>query len=869
MKIFLLILKHSLRHFSRHKTLTLLNILGVALGISVFVSIKITNSSANSSFRSSIDLVSGKANFTIDGHGTPFSDSLYPTILEQPQILAATPIIEKIITLPNHPGEHLRFLGIDPISNKPFNTFLIQPTDNSSEAQPFFTQPNAIILSKTLAKRLNLKIGQTLETKFGGRRHAFMLHKTIDFSQDSVSSNENIALIDIAHAQSLFGLTKPEGKLHRIDCLVKGKGKDLISNIQLLKEQLSDHLPPHVTANSPKMRSEQAEKMIGAFQLNLLALSMIALMVGMFLIYNTVAVSVIQRRTEIGILRALGLQRYEIQSLFILEAVIAGIPGILIGIIGGYWLSQYLVTGVSKSITSLYMILQMESAQIDSNNILITILTGLLAIILAAWLPAREASRVEPVQAINFGHLRQKTKLAILRFTNIGIGLLILATLTGWVSVNSRLPWLSFVCSFCALLGLAFLVPICCNSIHHIYSALSKKLTSHHPILNLGHQFFISSLHRHAISISALVSALSMMIGMSIMIYSFRETVTSWIDRTIQADIYVTSIANIELNTPNPLPDNTIQAVRKNSNIKELNTYREIKIPYPPNSDENMMTQVSATNLEIMNEYHPPRILSSISDNPLKRAVEGNSVFISDTFAKRFSHQPGDTLTLHTPSGIKSPKVIAIYNDYDTEQGVILMDIQLFHNWWQTDDVNSLAIYLHDTSESQKTQIKLRERLSSQGNFVTFSNHQLRTKAMHIFDQTFSVTYILRFIALLVAGLGIFLTLYLLASERSREIGIIRSTGGARMQVIHIILIEASHIAIVGSFLGLIGGFLLAYILDNVVNVAFFRWTIEWHTPWSVIMQTPFWVLVIALVAALYPAYKAAHLDIATALRSE
>jgi putative ABC transport system permease protein len=228
-------------------------------------------------------------------------------------------------------------------------------------------------------------------------------------------------------------------------------------------------------------------------------------------------------------------------------------------------------------------------------------------------------------------------------------------------------------------------------------------------------------------------------------------------------------------------------------------------------------------------------------------------------------------LTLDTPSGPHTFKIAGVYLDYTTEGGVILFDWKTYKKYWRDSSVNGLGLYLDKDSPLTPAQVadELRPKLAPYGSYLIKSNRELRTQVFRIFDQTFSVTYVLQTIGIVISGLGIFLSLTILVTERRREISILRAVGASQRQIEALVLWEAAIIGLLGSIGGLIAGLVLAAILSYVINVSFFGWTIAWATPWAFLIALPFLVIAAALVAGYVPARQAAHLDIAAGVKME
>src|SRR5277367_5896119 len=335
-----LFLTHSLRYFARHPALTALNIVGIALGVTVFLSIQIVNHSALESFRASVDIVAGKADLEVIGDGLRFDENAYPIVADHPDIAAATPVVEDVGALTDYPGEYLQILGVDIFSNAPLRTFELHDAQNQKpDVFGFLRDPSVIALTRQLTERPGLKLGDPIRVETQAGTKTFRVGFLLDFGEDAPGADEHLAVMDIANVQENF---LHLGKLTRISALLR-PGADFAT----VCADLRGKLPANVIVQAPDRRNRQIERMLGAFQLNLTALSLISLLVGMFLIYNTVATAVVRRRHEIGVLRALGLSSRQVQALFIAEALVLGVAGAALGLVAGLELAGKLVGAVA------------------------------------------------------------------------------------------------------------------------------------------------------------------------------------------------------------------------------------------------------------------------------------------------------------------------------------------------------------------------------------------------------------------------------------------------------------------------------------------------------------------------------------------
>lgn len=859
-----LFLTHSLRYFARHPALTALNIVGIALGVTVFLSIQIINHSALESFRASVDIVAGKADLEIVGDGLRFDEEAYPVVAHHPDIAAATPTVEDVASLTDYPGEYLQILGIDIFSNAPLRTFELHDAQNQKpDVVGFLRDPKVIAVTRKLSQRLGLKISDPLRVETQRGTVTFHVGYILDFGEDAPGADEHLSVMDIANVQENF---RHLGKLSRISALLRPG-----TNFDAVCADLRARLPANVIVQAPDRRNRQIERMLGAFQLNLTALSLISLLVGMFLIYNTVATAVVRRRHEIGVLRALGLSGFQVQILFMAEAQVLGAAGLALGLALGVGLAGQLVGAVSQTITSLYILTSIQNLFISPWAVLAAMGLCLGAVLLAAWFPAREAAQISPVEALSVGHLEEASARSTSRWLAIGVGLIALAALLARVSLTTGPAWLSFGAALFTLLGFAFFVPTMSRFFSCFVAALVRRwsprhaLTSAATIAHIAFGHFAQSLHRTSMAIASLVVALAMVVGISTMIFSFRTTVETWLTHSVQSDLAIGPAANLLLGNREFIRPEVEQIVAATPHVT-YDSYRELRVQLHEQS-----VKLISTRLAITRDIEPFDFEQGHAADALDQAINHSSILVSQPFRRRFHLGLGDTLQLATPTGRRDFKIAGVYIDYTTEGGSILVDWQTYKKYWQDDAINGIGVYIdkHSGLTAEQLQKELRPKIAPYGDYLIKSNQELRDQVFRIFDQTFSVTYVLQTIGIIVSALGIFLSLTILVTERRREISILRAVGASRRQIEVLVLWEAGIIGLLGSLLGIVAGLVLAAILSFVINVSFFGWTISWATPWNFLLSLPPTVIIAALVAGYWPARQAAHLDIADGVKME
>lgn len=827
-----LFLRQSLRTLARHPVLPSLNILGVALGVAVFLAIQIANRSANESFRAGVELVAGRANLEVRGD---LDENVLPRIARLEGVRTATPTVEGTVGIAGAPGEYLRIVGIDPFTGGELRTFELLGADRSKvDLEKWLRQPGAVAVSREYAERVLPRLGVPLRTRSGGIEHE--LHPEFILEPLVSSADPRIVAMDIGWAQELLDRV---GRLSAIQLLVDP------ARIAAVTESIRGIVPADVEVARPGRRSEQIEAMLGAFQLNLTALSLVSVLVGAFLIYNTISASVVRRRTDIGVLRALGASRSEIRLLFLAEATFTGLLGTAAGVALALPLASALIAPLTETIRTLYILTSVERLQLSPWQFAEALAVGLGTALLAAWLPAGEAARSQPGPVLRPGS--QIASSSRRPYTRMAVALLVAAAVVGWMTLRFGMPALGFLSTLCVLAGFSLLVPgairIC-----------PRILRQGPQCWRLAASNLSRSMHRNAVTVAALAAAIAMTVSVSVMIHSFRASVDDWIGETLVDDLFI-GPANDEVRTA--LPREAIAWLKGRPDVENVSTRADTSIPW--NGATTALSVLDGTRPESL------RLLDGTFDDFLRN----DAVIVSEPFSERFQVHRGDTLKIPTPRGEVAFRVTGVFQDYARSAGLVMIQRHNYDRHWGALPAQAVALKLAASANAGAIADAFRARFGAQGPFTIHSNSGLRARIFEIFDQTFAVTLVLRAISIVVAVAGITLSLLVLAAEREREIGVLRAIGASRAQVVGLFLREAALIGLVASVVGIASGACLAMVLTWVINKAFFGWTIRLGYPIDTLLATPLWIIPIAILAALLPAWRAACVPPARAIRNE
>ena len=520
----------------RHPWQLGLALLGISLGVAVVIAIDLALESSLQSFEQAGKAVSGAASHRIIASDGGLDERIYARLRVEQGIRGLSPVIQTQVTVPEKPGINFKLVGIDPFIEKSFRSDWQQALDSgdSKNAIRLATEPGAALLSRKTARQLNLAINDELAivTSQGEHRLHIIGYVTTN-NAIAEQALHNVIITDIATVQELTGLY---GKLSFIDVLSNDQARNLSA-------QISNSLPANVRLIALETQTQSMRQMTEAFSINLTALSLLSLLVGMFLIYNSMTFLVLQRRRLIGNLRLIGVTRRQIFSLILKETLFLAVIGTTAGILLGILFGQGLLQRVSATMNSIYFSADATVLFINPWQIGKAVILGLSATLLAVLAPAWEATRLSPVAVVARSQLEIEVRQMIKSAVLVGILFIISGICLALFSGASIRLGLSSI--FLLLIGCALLTP---KMTLMIMRGIERLLGRCLGILGkLPPRMISAEISRTGIAIAALMIAVAATIGMDLMIDSFRQTVSQWLKTTLQADFYVA--------LPNDTPD--------------------------------------------------------------------------------------------------------------------------------------------------------------------------------------------------------------------------------------------------------------------------------------------------------------------------
>ena len=830
----------SLGYLLRHPWQLFLSMLGVGIGVAVIVAVDLANASSRKAFLMSMDAVTGEATHQVVGGPAGLDESVYVGLRVTHGIRAIAPVVDGTVTIGNM---SLQLLGIDLFAESEIRSFTGPQADAGSDAELLFREflitPGTVTMSSQLAEVLGVAVGDTLTLIADGRERRATLLASID---DPNGRLTDLLVADIATAQEWLGKV---GQLTRIDVRINDDGGQAIAALETV-------LPESVRLLSAAGRTRATAEMSKAFMTNLTAMSLLALLVGLFLIFNSVSFSVLQRRHLIGVLRGIGVTRKQLFAIVLAEAGLLGVIASLLGVALGILLGEQLLALVSRSINDLYFRLNVTNVSVAPASIAKGLIAGIGAALAAAAVPALEATSYQPRLALARSALEKRTR-EFLPMVTVG-GLLVLIAAVMLLAVSGRNLVAGLAAVFLLILGFSSCVPFAVRHLSHWLAPAAHRLAGMPARLAISG--IAAGLSRTGVAVVALAVALSATIGVSVMVDSFRGSVSRWLEQSLQADIY----AGVQRGALDP---DLLEALRRIDGVEATSTSRRGWI-----EESGVRTQLVAIRMA-PGSYAGTEILDA-DPADVWSAWEGrDAVLVSEPYGYYKEVGAGSRITLPTDAGAREFEVLATYQSYDVNASAIMMSRATYDRHFDDDGIDTLGLYLEDGVNVDDVVDRVRTLSAGKQEIRVDSNVRIRELSLEIFDQTFVITNVLYWLAMGVAFIGILSAMLALQLERARELATLRALGMTPRQVGGMIAVQSGGIGLLSGIASIPLGVVMAWVLIEVINRRAFGWQIDMSIAPGILVTSVVFAVLTAILAGVYPARSAARSEPALAMREE
>ncbi len=858
------LLRHvSLQHLRLRKAQTFMAGAGICLGVAAIISIGIVNKSVIHSVEESFNQVTGRAALQVIGSQAGFPEDLIEKVRVVPGVDYAVPVIETDGLLAAGKERSIMILGVDVLVDTQVRDYsLAGESADVPDPLLFLAKPDSILITRTMAEREKIKLDDKIQVQTVHGIRTFRVRGILDPSGPAKAMGGNLAVMDIFAAQMAFG---KEGRIDRIDVSLL-RGEDL----ETVRQRIVNALPQGYMVDTPAGRTRQVETMLAKFQSGFNLVSFMGIIVGMYLIYNAVAISVVQRRKEIGILRALGASRRDVMLLFLGETLIISIIASSFGVVVGILLAKTMVGAFGNVISETYVRTEVTRIYVNWTYPAIGLGSGVCASLVAAIFPARASCRISPVSAIRslpynedgfFTPGRMNIAAAISLVMSFVI--LIVYKSLGNSALTRNTAFL-FTAQLLLLLGISLLTP---TFLKGFISVFHRLISSRFGVAGrLAGLNLRKNIPRNAVAVAAVFFGIAVFVSTSGFVFSVKESTTSWLEAVVRADIMVTSghpSSSANAQTV-PMPVSMYRELEKLPGVLSAEPWRKVTMNY--NGRSVLLSTIDIARRLEYNDFL--LVQGDRKDLPVLLPNQEN-VMVSEPFAAIFGVKPGDSITLATPSGPVRFGVVGVIIDYLCDTGTVVMDLNTYQRHWGDMLANSFSVRVKPGAKVDDVRNTIQQRFGSDRKLYVLSAAEFRNEIRKVLDGMFVLNYALNVITLTIACLGIIVTLFASVLERTREIGTLRSIGMLRSQISAVVVLESILMGLAGGILGSVAGVISGWVCLEGFFTADYGSAARYYIPYGSIL----WALALSAglsaLAGLIPARQAAKTTIVEALAYE
>lgn len=841
------------QYVRKHLTRTVLTLTGILLGVAVFVGMHTANQSVLFAFQRTIDRIAGATQLQVTAGETGFDESVLDRVQAVPGVRVAVPVIEAVANTRIQGQGNLLILGVDMLGDRSLRDYDLEGDDAKVIDDPlvFLARADSLMITKPFADRNRLAVNSTLllDTVNGPKR--FTVRGIMRSGGLTSAFGGNLAVMDIYAAQKMFGRGR---RFDRIDLAVNEEER-----VDDVRRRIEHALGPGFQVETPGSRGREFESIAAVYRLSANITSLFALFIGMFIIYNTFAIAVTQRRSEIGILRALGATQSQIRLLFLTESAVAGAVASVAGVIAGILLARAMAGYIGGLLNEVYGIGE-RAQEVSANPYLIALamLIGTATSILAAFIPARNAARIDPVKALQKGKYQSLSE-GENRARRIAA---VVSALAAFVCLllggHGSLLYAGYLLTLVAAL---LLTPAVGLWLSRLIRPALKKLR---PVEGaLAADSLIQAPRRTSGTIAALMLSIALVIALGGMARASYASIIQWMNIALNPDLFVSATQNLTTRAYRFAPE-IGDKIRNVPGVAQVQFVRDARVLYRGRP----IMLVAADIAGLVSRARLPAIEGD-TDRMYREAAAGKAVIVSDNLATLEHLHAGEIIELATPDGVLRLPIAGIVIDYSDQQGSILMERALFRQYWHDDTVDLFRVYVAPGASHAAVRQEILNRVGSTTRLFVLTNREVRDYILRLTDQWFGLTYVQIAVAVLVAVLGIVNTLTVSITDRRRELGVLKAVGAVRRQIRGAVWIESLAIGFLGLLLGLaLGAFQLFYALEiSRRDIAGIR--LDYQYPVGIALALLPVMLGAAFVAAFGPAERAVRGSLVEALEYE
>ncbi len=837
----------------KHLLRSILTTAGIALGVALLVGMRTANDSVLRSFNDTVDRIAGKAQLQVSAGDAGVAEDVLERVQAAPEVSAAAPVIETSVETGLAGQGKMLVLAVDMTGDRSLRNYDFDGGDEDVIDDPlvFLAQPDSLIITREFADRNGLRTGSkvSFETMEGARQ--FTVRGILKAGGMAAAFGGNLGIMDIYAAQQVFGRGR---RFDRID-IGLAEGVSIEAGTAALQRALGGGYE----IEPPSGRGKQFESLLRIYNTAVSISSLFSLFIGMFIIYNSFAIAVTQRRAEIGILRALGATRGQIRALFLGESAVAGLIGSTAGLGAGLAFARSLTGVTGRLMENIFGVPQnAQEVSLDPRFLVGALALGVVVSMIAAYIPARSAARVEPVQALQKGRYQvlgagenRARRWAAAACVALGLACL-------WAGAYRPLAFAGYSLTVAAMLLLAPFLSL------ELARALRGPLRRFKPIEgSLAVDSLIQAPRRTSATVAALMLSLALVIGQGGVARASYESIRGWVDTTLNPDLFITATENIA-SRGFRFPASMIPEVTKLPAIEETQPVRTARVQF-----RGKPVMLVAIDMESLGRRVRRIVVAGNIEEMNRRSAAGQAVILAENLANLEHLGLGDMVEIPTPRGGLRLPVAGVIRDYSNQLGSIFLDRKVYIREFQDDTVDLFRVYLRPGVAPEEGRRQIIEGLGSRRRMFVLLNRDVRDYVLGLTNQWLGMTRIQVIVAVLVAVLGIVNTLTVSISDRRRELGVLRAVGGLRAQIRGAVWLEAAAIGAIGLVLGLSAGAVVLYYELQVIQRDVGGMPLAYIYPLGVAATLIPIILGAALAAAIVPAEAAVRSSLVEALEYE
>ncbi len=824
----------------------LVTVLAIALGVALGAAVYLVNTAALNEFGLATKRLVGEADVVVRGPREGFAEGLFTELAKNRAVDTASPVLELEVALPGR-RETLKVLGLDP-----FLAAALQPAligDIAGGALDLF-RSDSIFLSYSAAQQLQLQRGDSLQVIVGNSPKP--LHVVGILSEGTYS--QPLGVMDIASAQWTF---ERIGRLNRIDVRLRSG-----SDVESFRSALSRSLPAGILAVAPQVERDRAVTVTRAYRVNLNMLALVALWTGAFLVFSTQSLSVLRRRRSLGLLRALGVTRSQLELALVGEGAALGLAGSLGGVVLGVLFAAALLQLLTGDLGNGQLHAAGATLRFTPSSLIAFLMIGTAVASLGAWLPARAAGRQPPARSLKGGDADYTSVAQTSWYA--GVALLGAGAFLAWLPPLGGLPLFGYASIAALLFGAVLLVPVLTVNILQIAPRINRVVPDT-ALAQLRENVGLATL-----SLASIIVSFSLMVAMAIMVYSFRVSFEQWLGKLLPADLQLREPLGNDTAYWSPADQTRLASVAGISRI-EFRRTRQL-----------LLDAARPPVTLIARDSTPARVVEDlplVRSLPLPSRENAEPAWISEELQDLYGYKLGVTIDLPLAGQMRRFTIAGIWRDYARAFGAVVITRTAYIEATGDRSANEGSIWLNGHTSSAAAEAALRAcftRADSPGvaspgeaSLEILTSTALRERSLQIFDRAFAITYALEAIAVIIGLTGISFAASSTALARRAEFGMLRHVGMLRKQVIGMLASEGVLMSVFGVVYGLILGAALSLVLVYVVNRQSFNWSIDFALPaWQLVVFSVA-LIAAAAITAIWSGRAAMNQDAVRAVRED